>query len=483
MPNRCHRTLPTVTRLRALLTRLAALLWATGAAPALATSPIAPEPVACTATELPAGAQCFHLAVPEARGRGGRTISLSLVRLPATLSPGRHAIFIFQGGPGQAATSLAGFYARVYAGVRASHDIVLIDQRGTGGSAPLNCPVTADQRLADLFDPAIIAACRRQLAPGHDLAAFTTTAAVADTEAVRAGLGYARIDLFGTSYGTRVAMEYARRYPGQVRSLTLKGVVPPWSTMPADFAPDVEAAIGFMLRDCAADAACAAAYPDLAGDLGRVGAALAAAPVTVTIDGRPLRLTRGLFGAVVRTMLQGTPLRAELPRLLHRAAAGDWQPLVAQAAAVRGAAQTGGATGLMLSVACAEDVPFIDRRQARARALGTVLDRYWLDQLTEACALWPRGVVPADWRRSYRLVGPALLISGGLDPATPPAGAMRVAAMIDSAHHLLVPGGSHSFAGMNGCVDRVMAAFVVAASMAGIDTGCAAAIRPPPFKP
>ncbi|OYQ26061.1 hypothetical protein CHU93_12785 [Sandarakinorhabdus cyanobacteriorum] len=386
------------------------------------------------------------------------------------------------GGPGQAATRLTGFYARIYAGARSTHDIVLIDQRGTGGSAPLNCRVPANQTLADLFDPAIISTCRAQLSARHRLAAFTTSAAVADAEAVRQAFGYGRIDLYGTSYGTRVAMEYARRYPDHVRTLTLKGVVPPWSIMPADFAPDVQAAVALMLRDCTTDHACHDAFPDLAGDLARAVARLDEAPATAVVDAQPLRLQRGMFGTVIRTMLQATPLRAGLPLLLHEAAGGNWQGFIAQAAALRRAAQNDIATGLMLSVACSEDVPFIDRARAQLSARGTVLGRYWIDQLIGGCARWPRGSVPADWREPYRLAGPALLISGELDPATPPAGAEQVARLIDQAHHVLVTGSSHSFAGMNGCVDRIMTTFVVAGSMTGLDTGCTAAIRPPAFK-
>lgn len=463
----------------ALTTVLVSALQGAGAMAA----PLAATAMTCSQPGLPTDATCHRLRVPEARAQpSGASVELAIVRLPAMAPSGRQAIFVFQGGPGQAATRLASFYARIYAGARASHDIVLVDQRGTGASAPFTCEAGPDAVLADLFDPVLVTACRDRLAAQHDLTQFTTTAAVADAEAVRAALGYDRIDLFGTSYGTRVAMEYARRHPDRVRTLTLKGVVPPMATMPGDFATNVDAALTAMLRDCATDAACRTAYPDLAGDVQRAAARLEAAPAMVVVDGRPLVLQRGLFGAVVRTMLQATTLRAELPRLLHTAASGNWQPFGERAAMLRRAAQSDVAAGLMLSVVCSEDVPFLDLAEARRQARHTLLGSYWLDQLAGGCAIWPRGAVPTDWHRPFRLAGPALLVSGGLDPATPPASAEAALASLGEARHIVVPGGSHSFAGMNGCVDLAMTRFVQTGRLEDIDAACAAKIVPPPFE-
>ena len=185
----------------------------------------------CRLPKLPLAAQCGTLEVPENRDQpDGRKISLAIAVLPAnTLHPRADPLFILAGGPGQAASFL-GPFAAALTGVRKDRDIVLVDQRGTGRSSPLVCAAfKPDRRPADAaldFDPGPkAAACARELAAqGIDAAQYTTAAWVADLDAVRAALGYARINLWGGSYGTRVAQEYLRRHPDRVRSVVLDGV-------------------------------------------------------------------------------------------------------------------------------------------------------------------------------------------------------------------------------------------------------------------
>src|SRR6185369_15626741 len=187
----------------------------------------------CRLPKLPFAAQCGTLEVPENRDQpGGRKITLSVAVLPAnTLYPRRDPLFILAGGPGQAASFL-GPFAAALTGVRKDRDIVLVDQRGTGRSSPLKCAAfNPDHSLeaAIEFDPLPKAtACAQELAAnGVDAAQYTTAAWVADLDAVRAALGYDRINLWGGSYGTRAAQEYLRRYPQRVRSVVLDGVATP----------------------------------------------------------------------------------------------------------------------------------------------------------------------------------------------------------------------------------------------------------------
>lgn len=443
----------------------------------------------CEERDLPAGSECGSVSVPESwSGRSLRNVDLRIVRIPAQQGAGRSAIFIFQGGPGQGATKLSDFYERVYRPARKTHDIVLIDQRGTGGSNSLTCDLGGSAQnpqgyFADLFDPAIMRRCRTALESRADPAQYTTQAAARDAEAVRQALGYGALDLYGTSYGTRLALEYARRYPQNVRTLTLKGVLSPRTIAPAAFAPDVERSLGLMLRDCAVETTCAASYPRLRADLSKAITQLDASPARVSLaDGKQVTLTRQLFGATVRTMLQATSLRAELPKLINQASNGNWTPYVTQALPLRKAAQSEIATGMMLSVLCTEDLPFLDVTTARQKAQGTVLGSYWVDQVVAACRVWKRGKVPADWRKPFRIQVPTLLISGLLDPATPPAEAEATRSYVPRSLHLVAPGGSHSFTGMDGCVDVIMSDFVSAGSLKALKTDCVARVKPPPFK-
>lgn len=447
------------------------------------------QPVPCKLDDLPAGSGCGSVRVPENwSGSSSRNIDLRVVRLPAHRNPGRSAIFIFQGGPGQGASKLSEFYERVYRPARVTHDIVLIDQRGTGGSNALTCefggsPETPQSYLSDLFDPAIMRRCRANLEGRADLTQYSTRAAATDADAVRRALGYGAIDIYGTSYGTRLAMEYAHRYPRQVRTLTLKGVVSPRTIAPATFASDVERSVEFMLRDCALDRACSAQFPKLRADLNRTVAQLDARPAVVSLaDGKKVTLSRGLFGATMRTMLQATSLRADLPKLLNQAANGNWSPYVTRALDLRKAAQSEIATGLMLSVLCAEDVRFLDLAKARAASKGTVLGSYWVDQVTGACQVWPKAKTSLNWRRPLRVHAPTLLISGGLDPATPPREAEDAQSSFTRSLHVVAPGASHSFTGMNGCVDVIMSDFIRLGALGPLKIECAGQIKAPPFK-
>ena len=187
----------------------------------------------CRLPKVALAAQCGEIAVPENRDApGGRTITIAVAVLPAnTLNPRADPLFILAGGPGQSATSIAPFAVQL-TDVRKDRDIVLVDQRGTGRSSPLDCAAFAPDDTPDTtlaLDPLPKAkACAAELAgKGIDLAQYTTAAFIADLEAVRAALGYRRINLWGGSYGTRVALEYMRRHPQRIRGAVLDGVAPP----------------------------------------------------------------------------------------------------------------------------------------------------------------------------------------------------------------------------------------------------------------
>ena len=179
----------------------------------------------------PAGSLCGTVAVPENRTlKGSRQIALNVVVLPARSGNGHgNPIFGLAGGPGIGSTRLAIRYPRLYDTLQAEHDIVLVDQRGIGASQPLVCAATDyTKQLGKVFDQLpdsrTLAACRDRLAKQADLMQYTTTAAVEDLDAVRQALGYSRINLFGVSYGTRVALKYLRRHEPNVRAIAVSGV-------------------------------------------------------------------------------------------------------------------------------------------------------------------------------------------------------------------------------------------------------------------
>jgi pimeloyl-ACP methyl ester carboxylesterase len=318
-------------------------------------------------------ARCSTVTVPENReAPSGRTISLRVVVLPAR-SERRDPdpVFFLAGGPGQGASSLAAGHA--HSPLRATRDLVFADQRGTGGSNPLSCQFSrpedwAGGRPADFLPVGRVRECRAALERTVDLTQYTTAAAVADLEAVRVQLGYERINISGGSYGTRLAMEYVRAHPERVRAVVLDGAVAPSVAMPAGFGASAQRTLDAVLDECAADLACAAAFPDIRTKARELFARLERAPlrVTPTDGGAAAELTRDHVAEAVRYLTYTTAGASRVPQLLARAHAGDGSGLLE---VLRGQRLGNALGGLYLSVTCAEDVPFVDPASSGSRHL------------------------------------------------------------------------------------------------------------------
>ncbi|HWX24769.1 MAG TPA: alpha/beta hydrolase, partial [Vicinamibacteria bacterium] len=371
--------------------------------------------------EMP-GAECGSYTVFENRAtKAGRTIGLKVVVLRAKGPEKRNdPVFFLAGGPGEAATGLAAGMAQDLAGLLQHHDFVFVDQRGTGGSHALSCrlfdPADPQSALGDFFPLEAVRACRTELEKDADLTHYTTSAAMADLDEVRAALGYSTIDLVGGSYGTRAALVYLREHGEHVRTAFLQGVVPPSKPVPAHFARDAQRALDLVLADCAAEAACRGAFPALASEVKSVLGGLARGPAEahildpVTGEPRTVRLSRDMVDEVLRYLMYNSGTAGLIPVLIHEVPPGG------QIVGSLG-------TGLYLSITCAEDVPFVDAPAAEAEAHGTFLGDYRLVQQKRACTLWPRAPVPANFPAPVQSNVPVLLFSGQMDPTTPPSNA------------------------------------------------------------
>ncbi|HUQ83883.1 MAG TPA: alpha/beta fold hydrolase, partial [Gemmatimonadaceae bacterium] len=325
----------------------------------------------CALPGLDAGstARCGMLIVAENRAvKNGRTIQLRVVVFPAT---GRDRapdpVFYIAGGPGSSIVEDAAAFASDPPLVREHRDVVLVDQRGTGGSHPINCPFygppdSLQSFLGDFMPPDAVRRCRAQYARDTDLTQYTTTIAAADLDAVRAALGAERINLNGGSYGTRAAQEYMRRYPNRVRSAALFGLVPPSEAMPQHFARDAQRSLDAVIAECAADAACKTAFPRLADDVRAVFASLTRAPVRVTVEhprakqSATVSLSYDMVAETLRYMLYSSSETGLIPVVMHAAAQGDYGWLARRALRARGANTGNGMfDGLYLAITCAED--------------------------------------------------------------------------------------------------------------------------------
>jgi len=429
---------------------------------------------------------CATVEVPENRTTGrGRTIPLRVVLLPsrAPATAPRQALFFLVGGPGLAATTLADLVAAAHATTRSTHDIVLVDQRGTGGSNVLDCALRGSSEnvaayLGDQFPPDSVRACAQRLARGADLSQYTTANAADDLEDVRARLGVARIDLDASAYGTRVALTYLRRHADRVRSLVLQGVVPEEEVLALTAARDAQRALDRVLADCAADPFCRTSFPALRGELSTLLTRLDQGPVSVRVqhprstDSVTVSLTRGVFADRLRIMLYSTRLSRRIPMVIHRAHEGDWTPFVTLAYELSRVVFDPVDAGAHLSAACSEDMTRpVDTRN-------TFLGDYRARMYRQACAGWPVSGRSPD-RAPIPMRIPMLLVTGELDPVAPPRFAEGVARTAHNATVLIVPGMAHAGAGR--CVEEVIAGFVVRGSMEGVDASCVAQIKPPPF--
>src|SRR5665213_1031886 len=205
-------------------------------------------------------AQCGKLAVAEnPAAPAGRQLQLFVARIPAINEHGRpDPLFLLAGGPGLAATTFYTAVAPVFERIRRDRDIVLVDQRGTGSSNALSCPGATDPDAPDSTAALVQEAqtCLASLATHANVADYTTSLAVRDLDAVRAALGYQIINLYGGSYGTRVAQHYLRRYPEHTRTVILDGVVPAQLTLGASLAMDAQSALERIFARCVAAAPC-----------------------------------------------------------------------------------------------------------------------------------------------------------------------------------------------------------------------------------
>jgi len=437
-------------------------------------------------------AECGELSVLEnPADPGGRRIELRVARVPAiNRRKQRDPLFVLAGGPGMAATSFYPSVAPAFLRIHRDRDIVLVDQRGTGHSNPLNCTLD-DETVYGSKNVDVVAATRRCLATLQKTARvefYTTSIAIRDLDAVRAALGYQQINLYGVSYGTRVAQHYLRRFGSHTRSVVLDGVVPPQLALGPAISLNAEQALARIFARCTHDAECRKSFGDPTDSYRALRQSLQAHAVSVSLpDPTSGQTSRFQFmdlhlATVLRLGSYTAEQAALLPLMLHAATASeDFTPLASQFLLVNRSYSDAVAYGMHNSVVCSEDIPFWDlSKMDRAELEKTYLGTAPVDGLKSICSVWPRGPVDADLHAPLHTEVPVLLLSGSDDPVTPPSDAEAARQGLAHSVHVILQGFGHGQV-MAPCVNQVMANFIELGSTTGLDTSCAQGDHPMPF--
>lgn len=443
----------------------------------------------CRLPGVPEEVRCTTVSVLEDRdSRRGRRIDLRVVVLPArSRRPQPDPFVVISGGPGATSTDAAALYWRSW--LRDERDVVLIDQRGTGVE-PLDCDTPGSDEhpedyLAPIFSADVARACRAQLERRADLRHYTSAPTIDDLEEVRQRLGYGKVNLYGSSWGTRGILVYLRRHPRSVRTATMLGVSPISHRNPLSHASAAQQGLDVLLAECARQAACGRAFPNLRAELYSTLERLRDAPANVMIvhpvTGAPLRvtLTKENFAEALRVMTYDVRHARQLPRLIHAAHEGDLAPFAQLALESNRELRRTLQHGVLLSITCSEDVSRIHAREIDSATAGSYLGAARVHEQLAACAEWPRGVVPEGYAEPVRSRVPALLISGTADPVTPPRFGAEAARTLSAAMHVVAPG---FHVPLGPCIVRIMREFVRHATVQGLDTSCVSGMKLPDFE-
>ena len=414
-------------------------------------------------------------------------LDLHVIVAPARSGKSDEPIFVLPGGPGQATTEMAWDFAD---DATVENDLVFLDLRGTSAGQALDCNFgVSDENAARYLEPFLaagsgFAACRDELSKTADLTQYTTMIAMQDVDDLRIALGKDKIHLDGGSYGTRAAMIYLRMFGSHVKTAFLSGLVPVENRSPLYHAAAAQHAFDLLVSQCRADARCHAAYPSIAKDLSDVLQRLREKPASirvshpVTHDPIHVTLTADGFADGLRTMLYDAESERRVPLLLRQAGTGDLAPFAEAALASHRSFDKSIHVGLMLSFTCAEDTSRIRADEVEKETKGSFIGDQRVRSQMAACAVWPQSRIPADYYAPLRSDVPTVLISGEIDPVTPPKWGELALRSFPNGRHLVVPGAHVSY---NDCIAQLAHDLRRSGTTAGLDTSCVSTIRNPPF--
>jgi len=500
-----------IRKIRKLLSILLLVIFISACSSPTAVSPVVATPAVSSATSTaspPPGpsiqlepcqlgsteAQCGTLKVYENReAHSGRMIDLRVAVIKAQSDhPAPDPIFYLAGGPGDAATEDATRQQFPYS-LGENHDLVFVDQRGTGGSNQVLVPtdqpdlsgLTPEQ--ADTQAKAWVTKVLSEIP--MDPRFYTTSIAMDDLDEVRQALGYDKINLVGYSYGATAAQYYLRQHEEHVRTVTLGGGslldIPVFER----WAHNGQQALDLVFELCQADPACQAAFPNLREEFNDLLARLASQPVTATFSNPALgsaTLTPDYLAPVIRLMTKDARNDSRLPLLIHRAYVdNDWDGFM-QFIEANGNYEWWGDLIMAHVIRCSEKWAAFDPSEVAQLGEGSYLKGFdvWLAQTQAAsCQYTPPGETPEGLDLQTGSQVPVLIMNGDMDPIDPPDNMAGAAALWPNSLALVLPYQGHSISDLTAitCMWSIEDEFIQTGSAAGLHTDCLKNIQPAGF--
>lgn len=422
--------------------------------------------------------KCGTLSVPENYEKiDGEHIDINFVVLPAIdNSDDKTPLMFLAGGPGQAAAELASGLTQVFYEVRKTRDLILVDQRGTGLSHPLQCEDAAEQNVYALtpedFSEQDIKDCLSNLS--GDLSQFNSENAIRDFEAVRKALGHKQINIYGGSYGTRAGLVYMRMFPESLRSVVLDSVGP--IEVPIGlFGQSSARSFNLLLANCQKEPSCEQAFPQLEQEFQALLTRLEQAPEQVYIAHPRLGtqtkfvISKAKLLGTIRSQLYSVASRSMVPLVIHQAYLGNYMPLAGLVAQTEGG--QGIFIGLLFNITCNEDYPRIspaDFEQDANNDFGGDDSHFGLNM---ACSLWPQYRPSEAFYKPVTADIPTLILSGDLDPVTPPSNGEYSANSLPNNHHIVVNNAAHTVA-LSTCASDIINEFLTSLTPSSLDESC-----------
>lgn len=427
-------------------------------------------------------ALCTKFLVPENHAApNGRKISLAVAWVPAKGEGLPDPVFMLAGGPGQSALESFPSLVSAFADLRKKRDILLVDQRGTGDSNKLICKdekgksaVVEDDDYGVDASRSFAAGCAAKLAAAADLRFYSTSDAIQDLDAVRVAFGAEQVNLMGVSYGTRVAQQYAARYPAHTRTVTIDGIVPNTLVLGNEHARNLESSLDRQFARCSADQGCMEKLGDPRARLNKLMATLATDPPLVsyrdaiTGEAKQEKLSPGHIVTLARMFAYAPQAAGLLPLELNEAAQGRYEPLMALSNLLSSTLGDQIMHGMQLSVICTEDASEMKANDADKDSL---LGNNMITVLQAQCEAWPKGLRPQGFRKPLAGTVPVLILSGEFDPVTPPRYGDEVLKTLPNGRHLIVRGQGHNVLPI-GCMPKLFARFVDTADAKQLDASC-----------